>query len=85
VISIPDITPQDMEQPDIAPEVFELQQRLFEGLANAVYREIGEKILSPILYLTVTGLGLLAVSFVARGPERIVRLREDAVLAPSDG
>lgn len=85
VITIPDITPEDTEQADIAPELFELQQRLFDGLANAIYRQVGQTVLSPIFYLLILGAGLLVVSFVARGPERIVRLRDDAVLTPSDG
>lgn len=85
VLSIPGTTPADFDQTEMAPELFELQKRLIEGLATAVYRQASETILSPIVYLGVLGLGLLAVSFVARGPERILRLRDDAVLAPSDG
>jgi hypothetical protein len=85
VITIPGMTPADTDQSDLAPELFELQRDLLEGLATVVYREAGETIMSPIFYLGFLGIGLLVVSFVARGPERIVRLRDDTVLAPSDG
>jgi hypothetical protein len=49
---------------------------------NAIYRQVGEQVVSPIVYLVILGIGLLVVT---RGPEQTVRLRDDVIVLASDG
>jgi hypothetical protein len=69
IISIPGSSTPD---PSVPPALADLQERVFNGVLAAAYDEIGQSVLLSAFVIAVASIVLLIISFIARGPRRVV-------------